>query len=73
MAIFFALDAYPTFALWTRWGAAIVWVGLRQRRLLARLFGIALQFAGAWLFLFHYVGLFTRTIRGLTTSCSAAP
>jgi len=54
MAIFFALDAYPTFALWTLEGAAIVWVGLRQRRLLARLFGITLQFAGAWLFLFHY-------------------
>ena len=54
MAIFFALDAYPTFALWTLEGAAIVWVGLRQRRLLARLFGIALQFGGAWLFLLHY-------------------
>ncbi len=54
MAIFFALDAYPTFALWTLEGAAIVWVGLRQRRLLARLFGIALQFGGAGLFLLHY-------------------
>ncbi|MDB5810696.1 MAG: hypothetical protein JWN94_2818 [Betaproteobacteria bacterium] len=54
MAIFFALDAYPTFALWTLEGAAVVWVGLRQRRLLARLFGIALQFGGALLFLFHY-------------------
>jgi len=54
MAVFFALDAYPTFALWTLEGGAIVWVGLRQRHLLARLFGIALQFAGAWLFLFHY-------------------
>lgn len=54
MAVFFALDAYPTFALWTLEGAAIVWVGLRQRRFLARLFGILLQFAGAWLFLLHY-------------------
>ncbi|MEO7728066.1 MAG: DUF2339 domain-containing protein [Burkholderiales bacterium] len=54
MAVFFALDAYPTFALWTLEGAAIVWVGLRQRRLLARLFGITLQFAGALLFLLHY-------------------
>ena len=54
MAIFFALDAYPTFALWTLEGAAIVWVGLRQRRLLARLFGIALQIAGACLFASHY-------------------
>lgn len=54
MAIFFALDAYPTFALWTLEGAAIVWVGLRQQRVLARIFGIALQFAGAGLFLLHY-------------------
>ena len=54
MTIFFALDAYPTFALWTLEGAAIVWVGLRQRRLLARLFGIALQIAGAFLFASHY-------------------
>ena len=54
MTIFFALDAYPTFALWTLEGAAIVWVGLRQRRLLARFFGIALQFAGAFLFITHY-------------------
>ncbi len=54
MAVFFALDAYPTFALWTLEGAAIVWIGLRQQRLLARLFGLLLQFAGAWLFLLHY-------------------
>jgi len=53
MTIFFALDAYPTFALWTLEGAAIVWVGLRQKRLLARLFGVALQFGGAALFLLN--------------------
>ena len=54
MAVFFALDAYPTFALWTLEGSAIVWIGLRQQRFLARLFGILLQFAGALLFLSHY-------------------
>lgn len=54
LAIFFALDAYPTFALWTLEGAAIVWVGLRQRRLLARLFGLALQVAGTLYFLSEY-------------------
>jgi uncharacterized membrane protein len=54
LTIFFALDAYPTFALWTLEGAAIVWVGLRQRRLLARIFGVALQGAGAIYFLAHY-------------------
>lgn len=54
MTIFFVLDAYPTFALWTLEGAAIVWVGLRQRRLLARLFGVTLQFAGAVMFALNY-------------------
>lgn len=54
MAIFFAFDAYPTFALWTLEGAAIVWVGLRQRRVLARLFGLALQVGAALYFLGQY-------------------
>ena len=54
LAIFFGLDAYPTFALWTLEGAAVVWVGLRQRRLLARLFGLALQLAGAFYFVIRY-------------------
>jgi uncharacterized membrane protein len=55
MTIFFALDAYPTFALWTLEGAAIVWVGLRQQRPLARAFGLLLQAGAALYFLAHYV------------------
>ena len=51
MTVFFALDAYPTFALWTLEGAAILWVGLRQQRWLARAFGVALQVAAALYFL----------------------
>ncbi|HYH42136.1 MAG TPA: DUF2339 domain-containing protein, partial [Burkholderiales bacterium] len=43
-----------TFALWTLEGAAIVWVGLRQKRLLARAFGLALQIAGAGYFVMKY-------------------
>ncbi len=54
LAIFFAFDAYPTFALWTLEGAAVVWVGLRQRRLTARVFGLALQLAGTAYFLTEY-------------------
>ncbi len=54
LAIFFALDAYPTFALWSLEGAAIVWVGLRQQRVLARAFGLFVQLAGAGYFLMHY-------------------
>ncbi|MDB5805796.1 MAG: rane protein-like protein [Betaproteobacteria bacterium] len=54
MTVFFALDAYPTFALWTLEGAAIVWVGLRQQRPLARAFGLLLQVGAALYFLAHY-------------------
>jgi len=57
LAIFFGFDAYPTFALWTLEGTAILWVGLRQRRALARGFGLAVQLAGAVLFLTEYAGL----------------
>ncbi len=53
MTVFFALDAYPTFALWTLEGAAIVWVAVRQKRLLALWFGLALQIGGAAVFLLH--------------------
>ena len=55
MTVFFALDAYPTFALWTLEGAAIVWVGLRQQRWLARAFGLLLQVGAALYFLAHYM------------------
>ncbi|MGQ0658963.1 MAG: DUF2339 domain-containing protein [Chromatiales bacterium] len=54
MAVFFACDAYPTFALWTLEGAAILWVGLRQRRWLARAFGVLLQTVAALYFLGYY-------------------
>ncbi len=39
----FAFEARPTSALWALEGAAIVWVGIREGRLLARSFGVALQ------------------------------
>jgi uncharacterized membrane protein len=54
LAVFFGFDAYPTFALWTLEGAAILWVGLRQDRPLARAFGILVQLAGAILFLTEF-------------------
>ena len=47
LSIFYAFGAYTTFVLWTIEGAAILWVGLRQDRLLARLFGVAVQLTGA--------------------------
>lgn len=54
LAVFFGFDAYPTFAIWTLEGAAILWVGLRQDRALARSFGMLVQMAGALLFLSEY-------------------
>lgn len=54
MAVFFGFDAYPTFAIWTLEGAAILWVGLRQDRPMARVSSLLVQFAGAILFLVGY-------------------
>ncbi|HSH07929.1 MAG TPA: DUF2339 domain-containing protein [Burkholderiales bacterium] len=54
LAVFFAFGAYTTFAIWTLEGAAIVWVGLRQRRALAWSFGLLVQAGGALYFLLEY-------------------
>lgn len=45
LAIPLALDARWTSASWAFEGAAIVWIGIRQRQTLARYFGLALQIA----------------------------
>jgi uncharacterized membrane protein len=51
LAIPLAFDGRPTSAAWALEGAAIVWIGARQGRLLARVFGYALQFAAGIAFL----------------------
>lgn len=59
LAIPLALDARWTSAAWALEGAAIVWIGVRQHRLLARLFGMALQLIAGAAFLHglsHEVG-----------------
>jgi uncharacterized membrane protein len=43
VAIPLALDGRWTAAAWAAEGAALVWVGVRQQRLLARLFGLLMQ------------------------------
>ena len=45
VAIPLALDGHWTSALWAAEGAALVWVGVRQARVLARLAGLGLQLA----------------------------
>jgi uncharacterized membrane protein len=51
LAIPLALDARWTSAAWAVEGAAVLWAGIRQRRLLARAFGWLLQFGAALTFL----------------------
>lgn len=46
-----ACDGRMTSAAWALEGAAIVWVGMRQNRVLARSFGLALQFLAGVAFL----------------------
>lgn len=51
LAIPLAFDGRITSAAWALEGAAIVWVSVRQQRVLARAFGLALQFAAGIAFL----------------------
>ena len=51
IAIPLALDGHWTSALWAAEGAALVWVGIRQSRVLARAAGLALQLAAGLAFL----------------------
>ncbi len=51
IAIPLALDGHWTSALWAAEGAALVWIGVRQARILARASGLALQLAAGLAFL----------------------
>ncbi len=51
LAIPLALEGRWTSAAWALEGAAIVWVGVRQQRLAARVFGLGLQFLAGLAFL----------------------
>jgi len=53
LAVPLALDGRWTAATWALEGAAILWVGLRQNRLLARASGILLQFGAGAAFILH--------------------
>ncbi|MHB1141823.1 MAG: DUF2339 domain-containing protein [Sulfuricaulis sp.] len=57
LAIPLALDGNWTAAAWALEGAAIVWIGVRQRRMLARGFGLLLQVGAAFAFMGHGSGL----------------
>ncbi|HZZ95149.1 MAG TPA: DUF2339 domain-containing protein [Usitatibacter sp.] len=57
LAIPFALDARWTSAFWGLEGAAIAWVGVRQRRRVATGFGLTLQLAAGAAFYLGYTHL----------------
>ena len=79
LAIPFALDGHWTAAAWALEGAGISWIGIRQQRLLPRLFGVLLQLAGGLIFLVDniaatealpiinsgYIGSFLLSVAGL--------
>lgn len=50
LAVPFALDGHWTATVWALEGAGIYWIGIRQQRLLPRIFGLLLQFGGALVF-----------------------
>ena len=54
LAIPLALDGHWTAATWALEGAAMLWVGARQSRWLARAFGLLLEFAAGMAFLNHW-------------------
>ena len=56
-AIPLALDARWTSAAWALEGAAIVWIGIRQRRTLARAFGLLLELLAGLAYLDSYARL----------------
>jgi len=53
LAVPLALDGRWSAATWALEGAALVWIGCRQSRLLPRLFGALLQIAGGVIFSFE--------------------
>ncbi|MBC7780302.1 MAG: DUF2339 domain-containing protein, partial [Proteobacteria bacterium] len=50
LAVLFAVDAYPTFLLWSVQGALLVWLGLRQGERAVRATGYLMQLAAAGYF-----------------------
>lgn len=71
LAVPLALDARWTSAAWALEGAGIVWIGVRQRRLLARIFGMALQLIAGVAFL-HGLGREVGHLPVLNSVCIGA-
>lgn len=68
LALPLALDARWTSAAWAVEGAAVLWAGIRQQRLLARIFGLLLQLAAALAFIAQAPHGWSGTIPVLNSS-----
>jgi uncharacterized membrane protein len=68
LAVPLALDGRWTAATWALEGAALVWVGCRQGRLLPRAAGALLQIAGGIIFLFDFDAPYS-SVPVLNSSC----
>jgi len=71
LAVPLALEARWTSAVWALEGAALVWVGLRQARRAARLFGLLLQLGAGAAYLLDHTGGF-RGLPLVNTACLGA-
>ncbi|MEQ1515233.1 MAG: DUF2339 domain-containing protein [Usitatibacteraceae bacterium] len=58
VAPYFAFRGYPTFAFWTLEGAAIFWMGCRQKSVLTRAFALCLQLGAAGYFWWVTYGVY---------------
>jgi uncharacterized membrane protein len=74
LAIPLALNGDWTAAAWALEGAAVVWIGARQERALARGFGLLLQLGAAFAFLGHGSGLgLLSHVHNLATVATVSP
>ncbi len=71
LAVPLALDSTWTSGLWALEGAGIVWIGLRQRRMTARCFGLLLQLGAGISFIFTIQKPVSHTpvLNGIYMSC----
>jgi uncharacterized membrane protein len=72
LAVPLALDGRWTAATWALEGAAVVWIGVRQKRLLARIFGLLLQIGAGIAFFFaidHFHGA-TPVLNSFAMGCA---
>jgi uncharacterized membrane protein len=72
LAVPLALSAWATACVFALEGAGLLWLGLRQQRLLQQCSGVALQALAAMAFLYSLFGAPMETLAVLNSSCLSA-